>query len=400
MWLPKDQTKWSSKFQLVELGRFVDTIDPPRLVRERTGPQGQEVPIFIQWDAVEAWRRRHGNAGLYTSVFRYDRPDVDGQRLASLYFDMDNKHDPGVALTEAGRLVEYLQQHLSDDALRIYFTGEKGFHIEAEAMALGLGPMGDLPGFFRYIANGLVDELKLTSVDFVVYEPRRMWRLPNSKHQKTGLHKVHLLPADLKRSLEEIKEIAREPDTYVVPDQKFEAKANEWWREWSYRLEMSKKIPLATRAQRFAAGQSRYRGRSTKATFNPRDLFDNCPAMLKWWTHAEEKHDLPHEVRLFLCSILTYSPEGEDYLHAILSNCDDYDPNRTQAHIDDWKRRRELGIGGRPFSCDKANQMRVGCGECNLQPMPRYERVGNNLVATGESAQPSPIRFAYTYKRD
>lgn len=399
MWLPKDQTKWSSRFRLVELGRFVDTIDPPRLVRERTGPPGQEVPVYIPWDDVNLWRAKHGNRGLYTSVFHHDRPDVDAQRLGNFYFDLDNKHDPTIAQADAVKLVEYLRQHLSDDALRIYFTGEKGFHIEAEAMALGLGPIKDLPGFFRYVANGLVDELKLTSVDFVVYEPRRMWRLPNSQHQKTGLYKVHLLPADLKRSLEEIKDIAHQPDSFVVPDQKFEAKANEWWREWSYRLEMSKHTPLATRAQRFVAGQSRYRGRSTKAHFTPRDLFDHCPVMLKWWGHAEQHHDLPHEVRLFLCSILTYSPEAEDYLHAILSNCDDYDPHRTQAHIDDWKRRRELGIGGRPFSCDKANQMRVGCGECNLQPMPRYERVGDQFVTTGETASPSPVRFAYTYKR-
>lgn len=129
--------------------------------------------------------------------------------------------------------------------------------------------------------------------------------------------------------------------------------------------------------------------------FNAKGLFDSCPALLRWWSHAEEHRELPHEVRLFLCSLLSYTEEAEEYLHAILSACDDYSPEKTEAHLQDWKRRRELGIGGRPFSCMKANAMGVGCGTCELEPKPRMERVGDRLVETGEEALASPVRFAY-----
>jgi hypothetical protein len=81
-------------------------------------------------------------------------------------------------------------------------------------------------------------------------------------------------------------------------------------------------------------------------------------------------------------------------------NCDDYDENKSQSHIDDWIRRREMGIGGRPYSCQRANSAGVGCGDCHLENRERVVRVGDKWVSTGEEAAASPIRFAYYKKKD
>lgn len=396
MKLPLDESKWTSRFRYLEVGRY--SAAKNGLFREKKNGQ----PILLELSEIEDYRTQHDNLGIYTSVFQYDGTDLDrASRLGNLYFDLDS---PGgdEALKDAQALVDYLQKHISDQAIRVYFTGQKGFHIECEAIALGISPGKNLAAHFRYIAAQLVEILNLTTVDFAVYDTRRMWRLPGSIHQASGLYKRELTKKDLFHwDIDQIRNLAKVPGLSVVPDQKFEAKANEWYREWSYRKE-TQEISADTRIARFQKHGTNLvykEDPNSELEFNP-DLFDKCPAILRLWEQAETTHDLPHEARLFLCSLLTYSNEAEYYLHQILSNCADYLPSKTQAHISDWKRRRELGIGGRPYTCQRANSVGVGCGNCELEPKERLERTGEgSLLKTGEIAPPSPLRFAYSRRK-
>lgn len=390
----------NSKFQrwkYLEAARVIPEVGD--VIRVQEGPKGNRKPVIFEWNEIEEFRTRYNNFGLYTSVFQYDNKDLnEATRLGSLYFDLDS---PGgeVAFEEAKALYNYLVEFIPADAIRVYFTGYKGFHIECEALALGIGPKHDLADHFRYIANCIKDKLSLTSIDFAVYDIRRMWRLPNSQHQKTNLFKVELPKESfLSWNLDEIKDFAKEPHPDTVPEQVFSATANEWYREWAYQRETTKSLSNEERIARFEKYGStliRQEDPDSELVFDPVSLFEGCPSILKMWDEVERTHDLSHEARLFLCSILTYTKEAEWYLHQILSNCDDYNPEKSQSHVADWIRRRELGIGGRPYTCQRANSAGVGCGSCDLEPLEKYDRINGQLIKTGEMAQPSPYRLAY-----
>jgi hypothetical protein len=230
LWFPNDHPLWGP-FRYVEVARWRP--DTGAVAREQDHDHN---PIILTVDEVEAWRERRGNLGLYTSVWQYDSHDVaNGQRVASMYFDLDDHGAEDNAQKNARTLVAYLSNFVSEDAIRIYFTGQKGFHVEVELIALGIGVVDGLAGLYRYVATGVKELLDLPSVDFHVYDPRRIWRLPNSQHQVTGLYKVPLSVAELEYDLPIIWELALEPRPYVVPDQRFEPHANEWLREWMFK---------------------------------------------------------------------------------------------------------------------------------------------------------------------
>lgn len=399
MRLPDDKTKFTNQWKYVEVARYVPELNKVIRHQRYRGKNTPGDPIILEWPQVEDYRHQHHNIGIYTSVWNYNSPDLNRTtRLGPLYFDFDSD-DVSRAQAEAIKLVEYLSDYIPEPAIRAYFTGKKGFHIECEPVALGISPTNELPGLYRYIANQLKQQLDFTTLDFAVYDIRRMWRLPNSRHQHSAYYKVELGRL-LRGPLDDIYEYAREPHWDEVPEQVFNAKANEWYREWGYKEQEERTLSVEDRIARFSKhGTGVLRKVEGNLEFDPESLLTKCHAINDLWTKAETEHDLSHEERLFLCSILTYTKESQEYLHAILANCDDYDPAKSQSHIDDWIRRREMGIGGRPYSCERANSAGVGCGDCHLEPRERYERVGENWIPTGEMAQPSPIRFGYYRKR-
>lgn len=413
MWIPSDPERFTSKFKYVEYAKYVEKAFPLKdketgdLIGWRSGVirnvkriyEGGEVvekiPLKYTWDEVWDLAKKDHYSGVYTSVFHYDSKVAGkGQSLSSLYFDLDND-DINVSHDEARRLFLYLQEIVPVDAIRLYFTGKKGFHIECEAITLGIGPSGDLADVFRLVADDVKNKLDLTSLDFQVYDSRRMWRVPNTKHQSTGLYKIAITPDELLGHVGDIEGRAESPAFLDVPEPIFDPTANEWFREFTY--EQAKPTltheEMLERFNRHGTGMVRDVG---ETQFDPERLFTHCKAMDRLWNKAEREHHLEHEERLFLCSILTYSDQAIEYLHAILRNCTDYNEAKSESHIRDWIRRRELGIGGRPYSCARANSAGVGCGDCELEAKEKWQVVGDRMVPTGEKASPSPVRFAYS----
>lgn len=401
MRLPDDPNKYSNRWKYIETAAWRQ--DPKdgqwKVLRNMAG---QNIPKITEWKDIDDLRNKYNNTGIYTSVFNYDTRDVNtSTRLGSLYFDLDSP-DIDDSRREAVRLAEYFLGFIPRDAVRIYFTGQKGFHIELEALALGITGSNELPAIFRSIAADLRDRFSLECLDFQVYDLRRMWRLPNSIHQHTGLYKRELSFEQLNLSGEEIRTLCKRMVQLELGEQEFSAVANEWYREYTYKYEESK-IPqqysTEDMLERFnKRGTTMLRGYGDmERTFDP-FVFEECHALNDLWRKAETKHHLEHEERLFLCSILTYTDEAIYYLHEILRNCHDYNFEKSQSHIDDWIRRREMNIGGRPFSCERANAVGAGCGDCHLEPRKKWAKVGENYIETDEESLPSPVRFAYKYK--
>jgi hypothetical protein len=400
MRLPQDPNKYLAQFRYVELGRFVPSLN--KLIREKRNNEAWLVDV----DYVKEYAIKNGNEGIYSSVFHYRDSRIGELILGPLYFDLDSDSIE-LSRQDAHKLVQYFARHsIPDESVRVYFTGSKGFHVECEPIAFGITPTNALPNIFRFIAGRLRDELELSTVDFAVYDRRRMWRVPTTRHQSTGLYKSEIGRELLFDSVSRIQEFCETPHSIQGNEEiKFDLKANEWYRSFTYAIEeqKNKKYTQADIVKRFEShGSKSYDSSYTDREFDPIKLFEGCPSIMRLWQKAETEHNLEHEERLFLCSILTYTDEGVEYLHAILRNCDDYNYEKSQSHIDDWIARREKGIGGKPYSCERANSVGVGCSDCNdrLEAKPKYEHIGNKLYQTSEMAAISPIRFAYSKRKD
>lgn len=390
MKLPLDKEKFISQWKYVEVARFVPNLD--RVIRDKDGDD----PIFYDIQFIDLYRKKYNNTGLYTSVWHYNSKDINNTiRLGSLYFDLDSENI-NTCYEEAKKLYGYLSAYIPEQSLLVYYTGKKGFHIECEAISLGINPSNELPKTFRYIANKLKNNLDISCMDFSVYDMRRMWRIPGSIHQSTKLYKT-LLPKDVFVSnIDSILSYSSQPQSIEIEEQSFDFKANEWYRQFTYQMEEEKNKPkdILQHFNQFGSSNMKSFDENQKV-FEKEKLWVKCPSIKRLHDQAKDSHFLEHEARLFLCSILSYTNESINYLHEILSNCEDYNPGKSQSHIDDWVRRRDMGIGGRPYTCDRANSVGVGCGSCSLEKKNKWVKVGDRFIETQEKSSPSPVRFAY-----
>lgn len=389
-----EQNKFLSQWKYYEVARYVKNLD--RVIRDKINGSS----LILELNEVVKYSEKNNNTGIYTSVFAYNTSDLDKAiRFGPLYFDLDSENIE-VALAECKTLYDYLIQFIPKNSVLVYFTGKKGFHIECEPIALGINPSNQLSKIYRFIASDIKEKLNLTTIDFSVYDQRRMWRYPNSKHQSTGLHKVLLNPYGsdnyLYNTTAGILEYATKPQSLNVVDQNFDYKANEWYRQYSYEMEesLNKKDDPLEYFNKYGSKAFKDISESNRV-FDKNTLFNKCPAVKRLYDQSVKDHYLEHEARLFLCSILTYTEDSIKFLHEILSNCKDYNFEKSSAHINDWIKRRNLGIGGRPYTCERANSAGVGCGSCSLEAKNKWVKVGNRFVETNEKSSPSPFRFAY-----
>jgi hypothetical protein len=390
MKIETDSSKYLSKWKYIEIAHYVDHLD--RVIRLKNS-LGE--PLFEYGD-IEYFRGQYNNTGLYTSIWLFDHHNIDeSTRFGPLYFDIDNQ-DEDESYFDCATLVTYLNRYIPFEAISIFFTGKKGYHIECDPKVLGINPSNNLPNIFRYIANTLKSKLKIESLDLSVYDARRMWRLEGSRHQGTGLFKNRLSEIIFNSSINEIKNFCSVSNIYESEDISFDSKANEWFREFSYQMEID-----TIKSKDFISYFNRYGANAFKKVedqnkeFTKDRLLNGCTAVSRLLKQAKETGYLEHEARLFLCSILTYTEDSVQFLHEILSNCKDYNVQKSESHIRDWIRRRELGIGGRPYTCERANSAGVGCGECQLDKRNKWTVIGDRYVETEEKSAPSPIRFGY-----
>jgi hypothetical protein len=376
---------------MLEIAKYVPHLD--KVVRQKKNDK----PVMIDVSDIEKFRSENGNVGLYTSIWYYNSTDIDSAvRFGPLYFDLDSD-ELNTSYEDVIKLFTYLSKHIPEEAISVFFTGKKGFHIECDPVVLGINPSNNLPNIYRFIANTIKSNLKIMSIDFSVYDARRMWRLEGSKHQSTGLYKNMLPKEVLLDGINSIIDFCSERHEAIQSELAFSAKANEWFRNFTYELEIEKE-----RSKDFIGYFNKYGSQAFKELEEKQKLFtkdkllSGCPAIKDLHNQAIEKKWLDHEARLFLCSILSYTDDAVVYLHEILSNCEDYNVEKSTSHINDWINRRRLGIGGRPYTCERANSAGVGCGECSLDKKKKWIKIGNKYVESEEDSAPSPIRFAYS----
>lgn len=132
-------------------------------------------------------------------------------------WDVD-RDDLERALADARLLVNSIEARFqTGDELLVYFSGRKGFHVELPTVLWQPEPTI----VFNRVAKRFaveVAEASQVEIDAKVYDKLRAFRAPNSRHPKTGLHKVRLTLEEFRRStLDEIKSIAGSPRRFELP---------------------------------------------------------------------------------------------------------------------------------------------------------------------------------------
>jgi hypothetical protein len=96
-------------------------------------------------------------------------------------------------------------------AIRYYFSGQKGVSLELPATLIGgLEPSPDLPERAKRFVRALAAGGAFATLDYVIYEKMRLWRVPNTRHGESGLYKIPLTWTELATlDIAEIRERAR-----------------------------------------------------------------------------------------------------------------------------------------------------------------------------------------------
>lgn len=157
----------------------------------------EEYPQYVKTNLKE------NKAGeLHPSVEGYEGP------VSCDYMPFD--FDGPTAQDDAWKLVLWFLDppgHYSD-TLKIYFSGNKGFHIYLPN-ATFLEPASNNCGMMKKCASSIADSLGLDSFDDSLYKRTGIFRAPNSKHEKTGLFKIPLEVCEMTAPIEEIREMAK-----------------------------------------------------------------------------------------------------------------------------------------------------------------------------------------------
>jgi hypothetical protein len=136
-----------------------------------------------------------------------------------LWFDIDREHDIDRALTDSRRLVGFLcdRWHIDAESLLLFFSGSKGFHVGVPTSLWFAQPDERFHAYVKHFALWLAQQAAV-EIDTGVYDRVRLFRAPNSRHQRTGLHKRQLSGDEFFRmSSAAITMISKEPEECELP---------------------------------------------------------------------------------------------------------------------------------------------------------------------------------------
>jgi len=191
--------------------RWLDLLRAAQELDDRFNPDAEQYLTAFAYPRCEYVNhvRRIGTPRGHTGPascpwlwFDIDRPNLDEARRDTL--------------TLARFLLRRYPKLDCGDGLGIWFSGSKGFHLGIECWP-GNRPDQLAPATAKRLALALACAAGVL-IDGSIYDRQRIWRLPNSKHPSSGLHKVPLTLGELELPVERIRELARHPRGCALPE--------------------------------------------------------------------------------------------------------------------------------------------------------------------------------------
>jgi KaiC/GvpD/RAD55 family RecA-like ATPase len=155
-------------------------------------------PFIYGEDALEYFKSHNNSINGYAGEVYTD----------SLYWDLDAEGDYKKAHQNLMKLAYKLAELGYGAGLRVFFSGNKGFHLFLETTRK-FSPVETANICYNLTKAAEVD---LDVFDASVYNVNRIFRIADTKHQKSGLYKVELDLSEVEGKPEkEIREIAKKP---------------------------------------------------------------------------------------------------------------------------------------------------------------------------------------------
>ena len=183
---------------------------------------------YIPYGTINQFINERGFYSTFCSAFRYNTTDIDNSLMyGDMYFDFDDINDFEHVRKDAIVVLNMLEVVflIKKEWLKIYFSGNKGIHIIVPAEILGITPSAELNQIYKYVANLAKGFTPNKTVDTQIYDSKRLFRIPNTKHEKSGLYKIPITLNELQTlSIDQIRDIAvnqrrmQYPMYYEIPN--------------------------------------------------------------------------------------------------------------------------------------------------------------------------------------
>jgi phage/plasmid-associated DNA primase len=178
----------------------------------------------IEADALLSIIQKYSGPEGYYCLFDLEpRDSFQGYRgfhtpaLGYYVLDFDSSDDMELARRDCLRAIEAL--HLEPGSFKAFFSGGKGFHLYIRHEFFHITPSDRTAKDFETLAVSIAKAHDLPTLDDSIYQANRKFRIPNSKHPKTGLYKVELTFDQLRTlTLDAIKELATSPKAVTLSD--------------------------------------------------------------------------------------------------------------------------------------------------------------------------------------
>ena len=182
----------------------------------------------VDVNEVFALTQRFGSLECYATYFLFtedifsymnenpvnERPSVAGYNgnLYATYFplDIDCKDIMLARSTLLDSIEALLKLGIDEFGIKVYFSGSKGFHVQADSRFFGIKPSEKLNLYFSEMRKRIAKRIGDSGlIDQQIKDSVRLWRLPNTVNAKSGLYKVRLYEGEYRHlSIDDIKELA------------------------------------------------------------------------------------------------------------------------------------------------------------------------------------------------
>jgi len=167
---------------------------------------------------VKRWVDGHPDLECYLSTIQWFENAVkqaNEDYECPFYLDFDSS-DLQKSHLDARKFVRYILSSFGDLYPKIWFSGNKGFHIILDQKYFGVPRSSKSTYHWRYLAEYFAKTLQLDTLDKTVYTIPRMWRIENTINSKSGLYKIPLSLYELDHSsIDEIKSLAVQPRDFI-----------------------------------------------------------------------------------------------------------------------------------------------------------------------------------------
>lgn len=170
---------------------------------------------FTTYNQLPAIVKEHNCYGIYRTVYLYNNQDANKSYLyGDIYFDFDSINDFDKARNDAIKTLAYFDIifKIKPENVNIYFSGSKGIHITIPASYFNVKPCKNLNQIYKYIATNVNKYTTYKTLDLTIYDNKRLFRIPNTIHEKSGLYKIPITYDELRNlSHTQLKELAKQP---------------------------------------------------------------------------------------------------------------------------------------------------------------------------------------------